>query len=395
MPQILALTGNEAVAYAMKQINPDVVAAYPITPQTSMMQKFADFVAGGEVDSEMVLVESEHSAMSATLGAQAAGARSMTATSACGLALMFEILYIASSYRLPIVMPVVNRALSGPINIQGDHSDTMGVRDAGWIHIFSENAQEAYENTLQAIRIAEHPEVLTPVMVTLDGFIISHGVETVTIFDDDKAKKFVGEYKPRYTLLDTKKPLTLGALNFSDFYFEHKATQLEAFNKSAGVILDVGREFKKTFNSTECYEFFEAYKMDDAEFAVVVLGSTAGSVRMVVDDLRSRGVAAGMIKLRVFRPFPHEELAKALKGLKACAVMDRSIAYGGDGGPVHIEVRSALYGIHPAPMMCNYIYGLGGKPIEPEHILSVFDDLKEAVVKKSFKRRVGYLNLKE
>jgi len=395
MPQILALTGNDAVAYAMKQINPDVVAAYPITPQTSLMQKFADFVADGEVDSELVLVESEHSAMSATVGSQAAGARSMTATSACGLALMWEILGIAAGYRLPIVMPVVNRALSGPINIQGDHSDTMGARDCGWIHIFSENAQEAYENTLQAIRIAEHPRVLTPVMVTLDGFIISHGVETVKIFDTDKVRKFIGEYKPHYTLLDPDHPITLGAMDFSDYYFEHKVSQLDGINASPKVILDVGREFQELFGGSECYEFFEAYQMKDAELAIVVLGSTAGAARMVVDDMRSRGVAAGMIKLRMFRPFPSEEIAKALSKVKACAVLDRSIAYGGDGGPVHIEVRSAMYGRSPAPIMTNYIYGLGGKPIDMEHLNSVFEDLKEAVVHGKPKRRIGYLNLKE
>jgi pyruvate ferredoxin oxidoreductase alpha subunit len=395
MPQILALTGNDAVAYAMKQINPDVVAAYPITPQTSLMQKFADFVADGEVDSELVLVESEHSAMSATVGSQAAGARSMTATSACGLALMWEILGIAAGYRLPIVMPVVNRALSGPINIQGDHSDTMGARDCGWIHIFSENAQEAYENTLQAIRIAEHPKVLTPVMVTLDGFIISHGVETVTIFDTDKVKKFVGEYKPHYTLLDPEHPITLGAMDFSDYYFEHKVSQLDGINASPKVVLEIGREFQELFGGTECYEFFEAYQMKDAELAIVVLGSTAGATRMVVDDMRSRGVAAGMIKLRMFRPFPSEEIAKALSKVKACAVLDRSIAYGGDGGPVHIEVRSALYGLPNAPIMTNYLYGLGGKPIDMEHITSVYEDLKEAAISGRVKRRVGYLNLKE
>ncbi len=395
MPQILALTGNDAVAYAMKQINPDVVAAYPITPQTSLMQKFADFVADGEVDSELVLVESEHSAMSATVGSQAAGARSMTATSACGLALMWEILGIAAGYRLPIVMPVVNRALSGPINIQGDHSDTMGARDCGWIHIFSENAQEAYENTLQAIRIAEHPKVLTPVMVTLDGFIISHGIETVTIFDTDKVKKFVGEYKPHYTLLDPNHPITLGAMDFSDYYFEHKVSQLDGINASPKVILDIGREFQELFGGTECYDFFEAYQMKDAELAIVVLGSTAGATRMVVDDMRSRGVAAGMIKLRMYRPFPSAEIAKALSKVKACAVLDRSIAYGGDGGPVHIEVRSALYGLPKAPIMTNYLYGLGGKPIDMEHLTSVFEDLKEAVVHGKPKRRIGYLNLKE
>lgn len=395
MPEQLALTGNEAVAYAIKQINPDVVAAYPITPQTSLMQKFADFVADGLVDSELVLVESEHSAMSATVGSQASGARSMTATAACGLALMWEILGIASAYRLPIVMPVVNRALSGPINIQGDHSDTMGARDCGWIHIFSENAQEAYENTIQAIRIAEHPDVLTPAMVTLDGFIISHGTENVTIYDDDKVKKFIGEYQPHYTLLDPDHPITLGAMDFSDFYFEHKVSQLDGINASPPVILDVGREFQQTFGGSECYDFFEAHRMEDAEMAVVVLGSTAGAARLVVDDLRSQGVAAGMIKLRVFRPFPYEEIARVLSGLKACAVLDRSIAYGGDGGPVHIEVRSALYGHHPVPILTNHIYGLGGKPIDPEHILSAFEDLKEAVVKGQPRHRIGFLNLKE
>jgi pyruvate ferredoxin oxidoreductase alpha subunit len=395
MSQQLALTGNDAVAYAMKQINPDVVAAYPITPQTSLMQKFADFVADGLVDSELVLVESEHSAMSATVGSQAAGARSMTATAACGLALMWEILGIASAYRLPIVMPVVNRALSGPINIQGDHSDSMGARDCGWIHLFSENAQEAYENTLMAIRIAEHPDILTPVMVCLDGFIISHGVENVTIFDDEKVKKFIGDLKPHYKLLDPAHPITLGAMDFSDFYFEHKISQLDGINASLPVIQSVSREFQETFGGEECYDFFEAYRMDDAELAVVSLGSTAAIARMVVDDLRSQGVAAGCVKLRVFRPFPSDELARVLAPLKGLAVLDRSIAYGGDGGPVHIEVRSALYGHQSAPLMLNYIYGLGGKPIEPEHIMTAFEDLKEAVATGNVKRRIGYLNLKE
>jgi pyruvate ferredoxin oxidoreductase alpha subunit len=395
MPELLALTGNDAVAYAMKQINPDVVAAYPITPQTSLMQKFADYVADGEVDTEMVLVESEHSAMSATVGSQAAGARSMTATSACGLALMWEILGITAGYRLPVVMPVVNRALSGPINIQGDHSDTMGARDCGWIQLFSENAQEAYENTLQAIRIAEHPEVLTPVMVTLDGFIISHGVETVQVFDDDPVKKFIREYKPHYTLLDPKNPITLGAMDFSDFYFEHKVSQLEGMNRSPRVIREVGMEFHEIFGGECCYDFFEAYQMKDAEMAVVVLGSTAGAARVAVDDLRSRGVAAGMVKIRSYRPFPYDDLAKVLKKVKAVAVLDRSIAYGAEGGPVNGDVRAALYGVHPAPIMTNYIYGLGGKPIDIEHIVSVYDDLKEAIIKGHPKRRVGYLNLKE
>jgi pyruvate ferredoxin oxidoreductase alpha subunit len=271
----------------------------------------------------------------------------------------------------------------------------MGARDTGWIHIFSENAQEAYENTIQAIRIAEHPDVLTPAMVCLDGFIISHGVEVVTIYDDDKVKKFVGEYRPHYSLLDSENPVTLGAMDFSDFYFEHKVSQLDGINASPQVILDVGKEFKKTFGGSECYDFFELYKMGDAEFGVISMGSTAAAARMVVDDLRERGVKAGAMKLRVFRPFPYEEVKEILTKLKGVAVLDRSIAYGGDGGPLHIEIRSALYGCHPVPMMLNYIYGLGGKPIEPEHIMVAFDELQHAVKTGTPKRRIGYLNLKE
>ena len=394
MSQLLALTGNEAVAYAMKQINPDVCAAYPITPQTSLMQKFADFVADGLVTTEMVLVESEHSAMSATLGSAAAGARSMTATSACGLALMWEILYIVSAARLPVVMPVVNRALSGPINIQGDHSDTMGARDAGWIHLHSEDAQEAYENTLQAIRIAEHPNVLTPVMVCLDGFIISHGVENVNIYDDDTVKKFVGEYKPRYSLLDRQHPVTFGPMTFSDSYFEHKISQMQGIDASPPVILEVGKEFKQTFGGNREYGFFEAYRMEDAEIAVVVLGSTAGATREVVNELRDEGVRAGFVKLRMFRPFPAEELAKVLMPLKAVAVLDRSIAYGADGGPVHIEVRSALFGKPNPPQVVSYIYGLGGKPCDNEHIRVAYEDLKQIVATGKVANRLGYLNLR-
>jgi len=394
MSQLLALTGNEAVAWAMKQINPDVCAAYPITPQTSLMQKFADFVADGEVDTELVLVESEHSAMSATLGSAAAGARSMTATSACGLALMWEILYITSSARLPIVMPVINRALSGPINIQGDHSDTMGARDAGWIHLHSEDAQEAYENTLQAIRIAEHPKVLTPVMVCLDGFIISHGVENVNIYDDDKVKKFVGEHQARYSLLDRQHPVTFGPMTFSDSYFEHKIAQMQGINASPKVILEVGKEFKQTFGGSREYGFFEAYRMDDAEIAVVVLGSTAGATREVVNDLRDEGVAAGFVKLRMFRPFPAEELIKVLMPMKAVAVLDRSIAYGADGGPVHIEVRSALFGKPNPPQVVSYIYGLGGKPCDNEHIRVAYEDLKKIAATGKVVNRLGYLNLR-
>ena len=398
MPEILGLTGCEAGAHAMRQINPDVVAAYPITPQTALMQKFADFHADGDVDTELVLVESEHSAMSATIGAAAAGARAMTSTSACGLALMHEMLYVASGLRLPIVMPVVNRALSAPINIQGDHSDTMGARDAGWIHLHSENAQEVYENVIQAVRIAEHNDVLAPVMVCFDGFIISHGVEVVKIFDDEQVKKFVGPYIPGLPfLLNPDRPITIGALCFSDSYFEHKVSQLQGNLLAPEIVKNIGKQFTREFGeSIACsYDFFEAYKLDDAEIAIVVLGSTAGTVRMMVDEYRAKGVKAGMLKLRMFRPFPQDEVREALSHLKACAVLDRSIAYGGDGGPVHIEVKSSLYGIQNPPVMVDYIYGLGGKPIDVQHINSVFSDLVKIVETGKVERRIGFLNLRE
>jgi len=398
MSEIIGLTGCESGAHAMRQINPDVVAAYPITPQTALMQKFADFHADGEVDTEFVLVESEHSAMSATIGAAAAGARSMTATSACGLALMHEMLYIASGLRLPIVMPMVNRALSAPINIQGDHSDSMGARDAGWIHLHSENAQEVYENIIQAVRIAEHHEVLTPVMVCFDGFIISHGVEIVKLFDDKAVKDFVGDYKPGLPyLLNPEQPITIGALTFSDTYFEHKVSQMQGLLKAPEVIRQVGKEFTAKFGESLacCYDFFESYKLDDAEVAIIVLGSTAGSVRVMVDEYRAKGVKAGMLKLRMFRPFPAEEIKAALQNVKAIAVMDRSIAFGGDGGPVHIEVKSAFYGVDKAPAMFNYIYGLGGKPIDLPHIAQVFDDMTGFLKTGKADRKVGFLNLRE
>jgi len=398
MSLTLGLTGCDAGAHAMRQINPDVVAAYPITPQTALMQKFADFHADGDVDTELVLVESEHSAMSATIGASAAGARAMTATSACGLALMFEMLYIASGLRLPIVMPVVNRALSAPINIQGDHSDTMGCRDAGWIHLHSENAQEVYENIIQAMRIAEHHDVLTPVMICFDGFIISHGVEVVKIFEKSEVKDFVGDYKPGLpTLLDAKNPVTVGAMTFSDTYQEHKVSQIQGLLNAPKIIRQVGAEFKQTFGeSLACnYDFFETYKMDDAEVAIVVVGSTAGTVRQSIDMYREKGVKAGMVKIRMFRPFPANELKQILDGVKAVAVLDRSIAFGGDGGPVHIEIRSALYGAKKPPEIVNYIYGLGGKPIDFEHLDFVMEDLDKICKTGKVARHLGYLNLRE
>jgi pyruvate ferredoxin oxidoreductase alpha subunit len=374
MQKIAALTGNDAAAEAMRQIEPDVVAAYPITPQTELMHRFSEFVADGIVKTEMILVESEHSAMSACVGACAAGARVMTATSSQGLALMWEIVYIAASTRLPIVMTVVNRALSAPINIHCDHSDSMGCRDSGWIQLYSENPQEVYDNIVQGVRIAEHPDVLLPVMPTLDGFIISHTLERVEILGDEEVRKFVGEWKPSFPLLDVDHPVTYGPLDLQDYYFEHKKQQAEAMKRSKEVILAIGKEYGDL--TGRGYGFFEEYRTKDAEHIILCLGSSAGTVKSVVDELRDRGRKVGVLKLRMFRPFPDGELARAVAHAGAIAVLDRAEGFNAVGGPLGPEVRSALYKKSGADVF-NYIYGLGGRDLSPEMIRTVFDDLAE------------------
>ncbi len=392
MSNRVAITGNEAVAQAMRQINPDVVAAYPITPQTEIVQIFSSFVADGDVDTEFVTVESEHSAMSATIGASAAGARAMTATSSQGLALMWEMLYIAAGLRLPIVAPVVNRALSAPINIHCDHSDTMGARDSGWVQIYSENAQEAYDNTIQAVRIAEHPAVLLPVMVTMDGFIVSHGMENAELLEDEVVRGFVRERVPKYSLLDVEHPATFGALDFADWYFEHRRQLADAQGRVKGAVLEVAREFANT--SGREYGLFEAYRLGDAELAVVVLNSAAGTAKAVVDDLRDKGLKAGLLKIRLFRPFPQEEIVAALSGKKAIAVLDRADGLSTMGGPVFVDVRSAMYDA-PGPKMVNYIYGLGGRDVDTEQIAGVYWDLARIAETGKVDAPVSYLGVRE
>jgi len=390
----LPLTGDQAVAYAMRQIDPDVVAAYPITPQTEIVMYFSNYVANGEVQTEMIPVESEHSAMSACVGAAAAGARVMTATSANGLALMWEIVYIAASLRLPIVMPVVNRALSGPINIHCDHSDTMGARDSGWIQLYCENGQEAYENTILAVRIAEDSRILLPVMVCQDGFITSHAVEGVQLFDDKLVKDFIGEYKPAYSLLDVERPVTYGPLDLQDYYFEHKRQESEAMKNALKIIPDILKEFERLFGSR--HDLVESYRVDDADIIVVALSSTAGTVRGIVDELRQNGVKAGLLRPRFFRPFPKENIVNALKNSKAIAVLDRSESFSGEGGPLYTEIKSSMYDSGTRPFIVNYIYGLGGRDIFPEDIKKVFSDLLGDIAKnKKIKSSINYLGSRE
>lgn len=387
------LSGNEATAIAMKQINPDVVAAFPITPSTEIPQYFSTFVANGEVDTEFVAVESEHSAMSATIGAEAAGARAMTATSANGLSLMWEMIYIASSLRLPIVMALVNRAVSGPLNIHNDHSDAMGVRDAGWIMLFSENNQEAYDNMLMAHRIAEHKDVQLPVMVCQDGFITSHSIENIELENDEEVKKFVGQYKPEHYLLNDKEPIAIGPLDLQAYLFEHKAQQAEAMKNAKKVIKEVAEEFEKWTGRK--YEFFEKYKLDDAEIAIVCMNSTAGTTKAVVDELRKKGVKAGLLKLRMFRPFPAEEIAEALQGLKAVAILDKADSLNAAGGALFEDVTSAMYVNKKQVPMVNYIYGIGGRDTTTMQIESVYNDLQEIVKTGETGNPYRYLGLRK
>ncbi len=372
----VATTGNLLVAEAIRQAAPDVVPAYPITPQTTVVEELAKFVANGRMHAEYVNVESEHSAMSAAIGASAAGARVATATSSQGLALMWEELHIAAGMRLPIVMFNANRALSAPINIHCDHSDVMGARDTGWVILFAETAQEAYDNTVVSFRIAEHPDVLLPVMTTADGFITTHAVDRADVLDDETVSAFVGEYEPAYPLLDTENPASHG--NFAGLggpYFEFKKQERGAIDASLAVIKDVAAEYSAI--SSRPFDVVEGWGMDDAEIAIVAIGSTAGNARHVARELRAEGVKAGVLKIRVFRPFPAADIRAALAGVKAVAVLDRSDSFGAEGGPLFLEVRSALYDLETRVPIVNYIYGLGGADVRLELIERVFGDLAD------------------
>ncbi len=386
------LSGNEAAATAMKQINPDVVAAFPITPSTEIPQYFSTFVSNGLVDTEFVAVESEHSAMSACIGAEAAGARAMTATSANGLSLMWEMIYIASSLRLPIVMSLVNRAVSGPLNIHCDHSDAMGVRDSGWIQLFSETNQEAYDNLIMAHRIAEHKDVLLPLMVCQDGFITSHSIENIELIEDEKVKEFVGKYKPEHYLLNKQEPMAVGPLDLQAYLFEHKAQQGKAMEKAKDVILEVAKDFEKLTGRK--YGFFEEYKLDDAEIAIVCMNSTAGTAKATVNKLREKGIKAGLLKIRVFRPFPAKEIAEALKGLKAVAVLDKADSLNAAGGALFEDVTSGMFVNNIQVPTVNYIYGIGGRDTTVEDLETVYEDLLKIKDEGKIERPYRYLGLR-
>lgn len=387
------LSGNEAVAIAMRQINPDVMAAFPITPSTEIPQYFSTFVANGLVDTEFVPVESEHSAMSACIGSEAAGARTLTATSSCGLALMWEELYVAASDRLPIALACVNRALSGPININCDHSDSMGARDSGWIQIYSENNQEAYDNFVQAYRIAEHKDVRLPIMICQDGFITSHAVENISLLEDKEVKDFVGEYNPEEYLLNEDHSMAVGPYDTPAFYMEHKKQQAVAMENAKQVILDVAAEFEKL--SGRKYGLFETYKLDDAEMALVIINSAAGTAKDAVDRLRAEGKKVGLLKIRVFRPFPAKEIAEALKNVKVIAVMDRCEGFSSQGGPLGAEVKSALFTAGSTAKVVDYVYGIGGRDVRVENIEEVYAALEEILTTGNVGETYRYLSLRD
>ena len=387
------LSGNEAVAEALRQINPDVFPAFPITPSTEIPQYFASFVANGKVDTEFIPVESEHSSMSAAIGASAAGARALTATSSCGLAFMWEELYIAASNRLPLALALVNRALSGPININCDHSDSMGARDSGWIQMYAENNQEAYDNMVQAFRISEHKDVKLPIMICQDGFITSHAVENIELLEDEEVRSFVGEYEPENYLLNPDCPMAVGPYSVTDYYMEAKRNQAEGIRHVEQVVLDVAEEFAQL--SGRKYGLFEAYRLEDAERAVVMIGSAAGTTKDAIDRLREKGEKVGLLKIRLYRPFPADAIAEALKNVKAVAVMDRAEGYSNHGGPLGADVMAALFRARSAALAANIIYGLGGRDVRVEDMEQVFEDLQTMIDQNDAGETYRYMGLRE
>ncbi len=387
------MSGNEAVAYAIRQINPDVMPAFPITPSTEIPQMVSTYIANGEMDTEFIPVESEHSSMSAAIGSEAAGARSLTATSSAGLAFMWEELLLAASNRMPLALALVNRTLSGPININCDHTDSMGARDTGWIQIYAENNQEAYDNFIQAYPIAENKDVHLPIMICQDGFITSHAVENIELLEDDKVKKFVGEYEPEEYLLNPGKPMSVGPYSISNYAMEARKNQEIALENAKEVILKVAEEYEKI--SGRKYGFFEEYRTEDADYIMLIIGSAAGTAKQAVDDLREQGKKVGVLKLRVFRPFPAKEIAEALKNCKAVAIMDRCESYNGNGGPLGSEVTAGLYRNKVMIDTVNYIYGLAGRDFTVTDAYEIFDELEEMVTTGKEVEQYRYIRLRK
>ncbi len=389
--KVIPMSGDEAVAYAAKQCKPDVVAAYPITPQTIIVERFSEFVANGEVDSEFVCVESEHSALSACIGASLTGARVFTATSSQGLALMHEMLYIASGLRCPIVMAIVNRALSAPINIHGDHSDIMGSRDSGWIDIFCENSQEAYDFTIQAFKLSEDHDILLPVSINLDGFILSHSVEDIEVLPEDNISKFLPPRIPYYKL-DPENPITMGALALPDYYFEIKRQQDEAYKNVISKFKEISKEYYNF--SGRKYDVLNTFQMNDAKIALIGMGSTIGTAKYAAKQLRKKGQKVGVIGIRMYRPFPSRDLVKILENVKALAILDRAVSHGALSAPLGLDIKALLYEYDLKIPVINFVYGLGGRDISPKDIIEIFNYTMKISKKKTIPHGYKYIGVR-
>ncbi len=375
---IEGLTGDAAIAHALKQSDVDVLAAYPITPQTIIVEDFQKFAANGEVHTKVIPVESEHSAMSACVGASAVGARVATASASAGLALMWEILYCAASMRMPIVFTVANRALSAPINIHNDHSDGMGMRDSGFIQLYCQSSQEAYDTTIMAFKLAEHHDVLLPVMVGIDGFIVSHNVERVEMLPDETVKKYLGVREP-FIALDPEKPITMGPLALTDYYFEFKQQQDDAIQNVQRTYEKVEAEFKKLTGRS--YGLVEEYLTDDAEIIILAMSSMGGTAKVVADALREQGEKVGVVRLKMFRPFPAEMVAKAVSNAKAVMIFEKAMSFGAVTHPLALEIRSALYDLEEKPMVVDFVVGLGGRDVPPTTFVEGIEKTKEYLKK--------------
>lgn len=380
MSRRVGIEGSLAVSQAVKMANVDVVSAYPITPQTHIVESLSEIIAEGELDAEFICVESEHTAMSACLGASATGARTFTATAGQGLELMHEVVYVASSMRLPIVMSVANRALSAPLSVWGDHSDVMAVRDTGWIQVFVENAQEAFDHVLWAFRVGEDRRVLLPVMVHLDGFHLTHVVESLELPEQEQVDQFLPGNNYPYPL-SPDRPVTMGAYGPPFIYTEVKKAQEVALLSAKPVIQEGWKEFAGIFGRH--YQPVEKYRMEGARVGILTMGSFSETASLAIDRMRDRGEEVGLLKLRLWRPFPFKEIRQAVESLEVLAVVDRCISFGGPGGPVCSEIRSALYQASSRPKVVGFIAGLGGRDVSPEQFEGIVKRAEEVAQKGS------------
>ena len=391
MPMKKVLKGNEAAAWAAKLAKPKVIAAFPITPSTLVPEKISEFVANGELDAEFIKVESEHSAISACVGAAAAGVRTFTATASQGLALMHEILFIAAGMRLPIVMAIGNRALSAPINIWNDWQDMISERDTGWIQFYAENNQEALDLILIAFKVAEDERVLLPAMTGFDAFILTHTVEPVEIPDQELVDEFLGEYKPKHAYLDPKRPITQGTLGFPAHYMEARYKVWEAMENAREVIKEAFEEFERKFGRK--YQMVEEYRTDDAEIIMITMGSLAGTLKDFVDRKREEGVKVGAAKITVYRPFPIEEIRALAKKAKVLAILEKDVSFG-SGGAVFADVARSLINEKEKPIILDFIIGLGGRDVTFEQLDEALS-IAEKAMKEGVEKDIYWIGLRE